>query len=120
MTDKIISRVGMKFTGRVLMFVQRGRRVQQAGVARNQVRAFARQLGDDVLVEQRVAHLDDARARGRARAAPRARTRAGPGRSRVAKPLAIGRHCHLLSFFIDESTLSVIWPFVKNGQSTGL
>ena len=32
----------------------------QAGVARNQVRALAGQLGDDVLIEQRVADLDDA------------------------------------------------------------
>ena len=62
-TEKITVDVpSLKFTGVVLMFASDGRRLAAAGVARDQVRALARQLGDHVLVDERVRRLDDAEA----------------------------------------------------------
>ena len=59
-TEKITLEFASKFTGRLLMRLHRGRRILQRRVARNQVRPFAGQLRHDVLVQQRVADLDDA------------------------------------------------------------
>src|ERR1019366_4331727 len=90
--------------------------VLKARVAGNQVRALPRQLGDDVLVEQRVAQLDDAEQhhhdeRQNQREFDDALA-AGAGEALL--------HWNLPSFLIAESTVKWICPPLKNGLTSGV
>ena len=118
-TDRITRALALKFTGRVLMFLSALAASSRLVLREIRFDPSRVELGHDVLIEQRVAHLDDAQTEDEDERHHQRELEEGRP-SRVAKPLAIGSHCHLLSFFIEESTLSVIWPLLKNGQRTGL
>ncbi len=123
-TEKITVDVpSLKFTGVELMLVSTVPACCRLRVARDQVRSFARELGDHVLVDERVRRLDHAEAdeqqerqNDRELDDALSASRAQPCES----PVCWCHHWNNASFFMVDCTRRLTWPPVKNGRIRGV
>ena len=95
---------------------QRGGRIIDVDVARDQVRSLAREFGHDVLIEQGVPHLDDPQRQHQNKGHEEREFE----QARAAVAAQARCHENFFSFFIDDCTLTLIWPPGKNGRMSGV
>ena len=91
--------------------------VLQRDVARDQVRPLAREPGDDVLIQQRVADLRQPEGEDDEHRHDEGELDEALAALGLAAPRA---HSNLLSLFMADSTATCISPSVKNGRRSGV